>query len=91
MKISEKRKNSHGIPIKIPDPQPVEIHPDVKLVLEFMQANFEASKLLDIAKAVYELAVPFFGRCKTEPNIHTILRERFIPIVLGPPPWNEDN
>jgi len=76
---------------KLPPPLIIELDPDVQAVLAFMHANFEATKLVDIANAVKELSGPLFGRFKTEPNVHKLLGERFIPIAFKPPSYDKDN
>jgi hypothetical protein len=65
--------------LKLPLHVTVELDPDVEAVLSFMVENFEARKLVDIANAVKEIALPLWNRHKTEANT---CKKRIIPIVL---------
>ncbi|HYA15351.1 MAG TPA: hypothetical protein VEF33_13535 [Syntrophales bacterium] len=72
MKI--KKKN-----LKLPLPIMVKLDPDVEAVLSFMLENFRADKLVDIANAVKEIAIPLWGRHKTKTDSND---KPFIPIYL---------
>jgi len=65
--------------LKLPLPITVKLDPDVEAVLSFMLENFKADKLVDIANAVKEIAIPLWARHKTEIESHN---EPFVPIIL---------
>jgi hypothetical protein len=66
--------------LKLPLPATVKLDPDVEAVLSFMVENFKADKLVDIASAVKEIAIPLWNRHKKEVNYSN---KRFIPIFLN--------
>lgn len=47
--------------LAIPDSMYVELDPDTKVVLEFMQRNIACPKLVAVANAIKELATPLWG------------------------------
>ena len=67
--------------LRIPHRVIVELDPDVEAVLGFMEENFRASKLVDIANAVKELAVPLWSRHQNEPNMY---EKGFVSVSLRP-------
>ncbi len=60
------------------------IDPDVKAVLEFMQRNIPAGKLVPVATAVRHLAPVFYGRYKEE-DVSALLLIEQPPISDGGP------
>jgi len=68
--------------LRLPLPVTVKLDPDVEAVLAFMQENFKASKLVDIANGVKELAEPLWNHHKTEPGP---CEKRFIAVYLTIP------
>ncbi len=64
------------IEIKLPQCLPLVVDSEVAMVIEFMQSNIKAKKLIRIAKAVNDLAIPVWGHLHDDP----INWERLIPI-----------
>lgn len=64
--------------LNMPQGLSLEVDKDVGMVLEFMQLNIEARKLIDVANAVRELAGPLWGHSINNP----IPWNKFIPIAL---------
>lgn len=56
----------------------IEMDPDVKKVLEFMQQNISCSKLVGVANAIQNLATPIWGHFQKEEVI--ILALRHLPL-----------
>jgi hypothetical protein len=52
------------------------VDPEIAMVIEFMQSNVQAKKLIRIAKAVNDLAIPVWGHLKDDP----LNLDRIIPI-----------
>lgn len=69
------------MPNQIASKMEIRMDPDVKRVLEFMESNIAADKLLNVACAVNELATPLWSRYINEINVHA---RKFIPIALRP-------
>jgi hypothetical protein len=68
-------KNSKGKELRLPLPLTVEADEDIKAVLAFMSENFEATKLVEIARAVSEIAIPLWGRHNSKnPFVSLFLR-----------------
>lgn len=64
--------------LNMPQGLRLEVDKDVGMVLEFMQLNIEARKLIKVAKAINELAGPLWGHVVDGPD----LWNKFMPIVL---------
>jgi hypothetical protein len=61
----------------------IEVDPDVKLVMEFMQRNMEADKLRGVAEALHICASAIWGRYLYEPIHPMCLREPPISVLLN--------
>ncbi len=70
--LEEFMKNSRGRELRLPHNRKIEADADVKAVLAFMSENFEATKLVDIARAVSEVAIPLWGRHNSENPFESI-------------------
>jgi hypothetical protein len=73
---------------KISPNMEIHIDPDVKKVLEFMQANLPIRKCFEVANAVKDLALPLWGRY-VKP--HDRYDEDFIPLCLKRKPRCPDD
>lgn len=64
--------------LNMPNGLQVVLDKDVAMVLEFMQLNIEARKLIKVANAVKELAEPLWGHTIKEP----MQWNKFIPLAF---------
>jgi hypothetical protein len=75
--------------VKMPPNTEIQIDPDVKIVLEFMQANVPIRKCVEVASAVNALALILWGRYVKPTDRYD--QDYFVPIRLQRKPLSPDD